>query len=183
MRFGHLKLTVPIGVVLLSLLLAGCETKDVKSAKNVKNDCIDAICERAYELGEIARFSLKAIERVGPVTTFVVPANLDAQARTALTDLRPVIDVENMPSSGDYSQPKGYFLVRRFTMDKTDAAFEGKLGPVLKPGLPGYEDNCGTTFIIPFEAEDEAKVKVWANHSYKTQVCSSTNFIVPGGEQ
>jgi len=76
--------------------------------------------------------------------------------------------------------------VQTFSMDKTDAAFEGKLGPALKPGLPGYEDNCGTIFIIPFEAEDKEedkkKVKVWANHSYKTQVCSSTNFIVPVGQ-
>ena len=180
MRFGHLKLAAVLGVALLSLLLAGCETKDVK---NVKNVCKDAICERAYELGEIAGYSLKLIERIGPVTTFIVPANLDAQARKALADLRPVIDVENMPSSGDYSQPKGYFLVQTFSMDKTDAAFEGKLGPVLKPGLPGYEDNCGTTFIIPFEAEDKAKVQVWASHSYKFQVCSSTNVIVPVGQQ
>lgn len=183
MRFGHLKLGAPLGVAVLSLLFAGCETRDVKNVKKVKNVCIDASCERAYELGEIASYSLKLIEQIGPVTTFIVPANLDAQARKALTDLRPVIDVENMPSSGDYSQPKGYFLVQTFSMDKTDAAFEGKLGPVLKPGLPGYEDNCGTTFIIPFEAEDKEKVTVWANHSYKFQVCSSTNVIVPIGQQ
>ena len=183
MQFGYLKLAAVLEVALLGLLLVGCETKNVKHVRKVKNDCKDAICERAYELGEIASYSLKLIERIGPVTTFVVPANLDAQARKALTDLRPVVDVENMPSSGDYSQPKGYFLVQTFSMDKTDAAFEGKLGPVLKTGLPGYEDNCGTTFIIPFEAEDKEKVKVWASHSYKFQVCSSTNVIVPVGQQ
>jgi len=193
MRFGHLKLVVPLGVALLSLLLAGCETKEVKNVNkvkrvNIKNVCDDAAsCKRAHELVEIATYSLKLIERIGPVTTFVVPANLDAQMRNALANLRPVIAVENMPSSEDYIQPKGYFLVQTFSMDETDAAFEGKLGPVLKPGLPGYEDNCGTIFIIPFEAEDKVedktKVKVWANHSYKFQVCSSTNVIVPIGQQ
>jgi len=192
MRFGHLKRTASIGVAVLSLLLAGCETKDVKNVKSVKsvhikNVCDDATsCKRALELVEIATYSLKLIEHIGPVTTFVVSAKLDAQTRNALANLRPVIDVENMPSSGDYNQPRGYFLVQTFSMDKTDAAFEGKLGPALKPGLPGYEDNCGTIFIIPFEAEDKEedkkKVKVWANHSYKTQVCSSTNFIVPVGQ-
>ena len=190
MRFGYLKLAAPLGVVLLSLLLAGCETKGVKSVKHVtiKNVCDDATsCKHAKELAEIATYSLKLIERTGPITTFVIPANLDAQARNALANLRPVIAVENMPSSGDYSQPKGYFLVQTFSTDETDAAFEGKLGPVLKAGLPGYEDNCGTTFIIPFEAEDKeedkAKIKVWANHSYKFQVCSSSNVIVPVGQQ
>jgi hypothetical protein len=180
MRFGHLNLAALLGALLV-LLLAGCETKNVK--KDVKNVCIDAICERGYELGEIASYSLKLIERIGAVTTFIVPANLDVQARKALADLRPVVDLENMPTSGDYSQPKGYFLVQIFSMDKTDAAFEGKLGPVLKAGLPGYEDNCGTTFIIPFEAEDKEKATVWANHSYKFQVCSSTNVVVPVGQQ
>jgi len=180
-------------VALLSLLLVGCETKGVQNGKNVKkvdikNVCDDAAsCKRANELVEIATYSLKLIERIEPVTTFVVPANLDAQARNALANLRPVIAVKDMPSSGDYIQPKGYFLVQTFSMDETEAAFEGKLGPVLKPGLPGYEDNCGTTFIIPFEAEakveDNAKVKVWANHSYKFQVCSSTNVIVPVGQR
>lgn len=187
MRFGHLKLTAVIGIALLGLPLAGCETKGVKKV-NIKNVCDDAkSCMRANEFVEIATYSLKLIERTGPVTTFVVPANLDAQARNALANLRPVIAVENIPSSGDYIQPKGYFLVQTFSMDEMEAAFEGKLGPVLKPGLPGYEDNCGTTFIIPFEAEDKVedkgKVKVWANHSYKFQVCSSTNVIVPVGQR
>src|SRR5947209_3198446 len=124
MRLVQMKLAAPLGLALLSLVLAGCETKNIKNIKNVKNVCQDAICERAYELGEIASYSLKLIERIGPITTFVVPANLDAQARNALANLRPVVDVENMPSSGDYGQPKGYFLVQTFSMDKTDAAFE-----------------------------------------------------------
>jgi hypothetical protein len=176
MQLARLKLAAKLVFVpLLSSVLAGCATTQYHCKRDNKRDD----CQREYDFYSIANFALKAIERIGPVTTFVVPANLDAYARGALADLRPVIELNDMPSSGEYSQLKGYFLVQIFSVAESSAEFDGRLGPVLRPGQPGSEDNCGITFIMPFELELEDKHPVWASHSYKTHVCDSTHFIVP----
>lgn len=176
MRFIRLRLSaLTFVVLLLSSVLAGCATTKYRcKVDNYRNDC-----QREYDFYSIASFALKAIERIGPVTTFVVPAKFDAYARGALAELRPVIELKDMPSSDQYSQPKGYFMVEVFSVNKSSAEFDGRLGPVARAGQPGSEDNCGTNFIMPFELELEDKHPVWASHAYKTQVCDSTHFIVP----
>ncbi|MBS0160926.1 MAG: hypothetical protein JSS26_20290 [Nitrospira sp.] len=164
-----------IVVLLLSSVLAGCATTKYRcKTDNYRNDC-----QREYDFYSVASFALKAIERIGPVTIFVVPAKFDAYARGALAELRPVIELKDMPSSGEYSQPKGYFVVEVFSVNESSAEFDGRLGPVPRSGQPDSEGNCGTTFVMPFELELEDKHPVWASHSYKTQVCDSTHFIVP----
>ena len=176
MQLARLKLAAPLVVtLLLSTGLAGCATQ---------YHCKRDNCQREHDFDSIADFALKAIERVGPVTTFVVPPKLDAYARGALAELRPVIELENMPSSGEYSQLKGYFLVQTFNVAESGAEFDGRLGPVIREGHPGSEVTCGTTFTMPFELEanTETKHQEWASHSYKTQVCSATHFIVPVGQ-
>jgi len=162
----------------MSSAQAGCATTKYRCKHDNKRDN----CQREYDFYSIANFALKAIERIGPVKTFVVPPKLDIYARGALADLRPVIELENMPSSGEYSLPDGYFLVQVFSVDESIAEFDGRRGPVLRPGQPGSEDHCGTTFIMPFELEREDKRQVWASHSYKTKVCDSTHIIVPVGQ-
>jgi len=156
----------------LSSALASCATQYA---------CKRANCQREHDFDSIAKFALESIERVGPVTAFVVPTNLDAYARGALADLRPVIELKDMPSSNEYSQLDGYFLVQVFTVDESGAEFDGKLGPLIREGHTGREDNRGTIFIMPFPLEDniEDKHKAWASHSYKTQACDSTHVIVP----
>lgn len=179
MRLVHLRLEAAlVTVLLLSSVLAGCASTQFRCKRDNKRDD----CQREYDFSSIAKFALTTIERVGPVTTFVVLDKLDAYARGALADLRPVIELNNMPSSGEYSQPEGYFLVQVFSVAESGAEFDGRLGPVLRSRQPGSEDNCGTTFIMPFELEREDKHPVWASHSYKTLVCDSTHFIVPAHE-
>jgi hypothetical protein len=172
--------TLLVMVLLLTSVLAGCATTQYRCKRDNERDN----CQREYDFYSIADFALKAIERIGPVTTFVVPPNFDAYARGALAELRPVLELENMPISGEYSQPKGYFLVQTFNVNQSSAEFDGRLGPAVREGHPGSETNCGTTFIMPFELEKnlETKHEEWASHSYKTQVCSSTHFIVPAGQ-
>jgi hypothetical protein len=63
------------------------------------------------------------LSRIGPVTTFVVPAKFDPYARGALAELRPVIELKDMPSSDEYSQPKGYFVVEVFSVNGSSAEF------------------------------------------------------------
>ena len=74
MRSGHFKVAVKLGVALLGLVLAGCATTQHRCKRDNKRDD----CQREYDFNSIANFALKAIERIGPVTTFVVPAKLDA---------------------------------------------------------------------------------------------------------
>ena len=181
MRLGRSKLPATLLMVLLvSSVFAVCATTRYRCKHDSKRDD----CQREYDFYSITRFALDGIERIGPVKTFVVPANLDAYARGALADLRPVIELKDMPSSDEYSQPEGYFLVQVFSVSESSAEFDGRLGPVVREGHPGSEDHCGTTFVMPFELEKDTEDNhtKWASRSYKTQVCDSKHFIVPAHE-
>jgi len=177
MQLVHLKLALVIAL-LLGSVVPGWATTHYRCKRDDKREN----CQRQYDFYSIARFALNAIERIGPVKSFVVPPNFDVYARAALAELRPVTEAGSMPSSGEYSQPAGYFLVQVFSVDESGAEFDGRLGPVIAEGHPGREDNCGTTFIMPFEPEVVDSHQEWASRSYKTQVCSSSHVIVPVGQ-
>jgi hypothetical protein len=179
MQLVRLKLAAAlVFALLLSSVVPGWATTQWRCKRDDKREN----CQRQYDFYSIARFALKAIERIGPVKTFVVPSNFDVYAHGALGELRPVIEVGSMPTSGEYSQPVGYFLVHVFRVDESGAEFDGRLGPVFAEGRPGREDNCGTTFVMPFEPEVVDSHQEWASRAYKTQVCSSSHFIVPVGQ-
>ena len=141
-------------------LLAGCAVVTSRSAQ--KFVATDA------DFGDIAGASLKFVERTAPVTTIVLPANVDPRARAALKRLRPLIRPDQIPASDIYKLPTGYFVVETFDIDADGvASFEGQLGPVRQvPELPATDD-CGIRFSIPFALEGND----WASHTLKKSVC------------
>lgn len=125
-----------------------------------------------YQLAEAA---LKLVERRGPVSVIVVPADLDPRARAALKHQRKVISVADLPKNTGVALPKGYFLLQAFTITEREALFEGELGPV-SSGLTaiGIPD-CGLTFSVPFYLDGAD----WYQPSYKILDCSQSRNWVP----
>jgi hypothetical protein len=137
--------------------------------------CSDQRCQNLHDFAALAAACLKVVENTGAVRLFVVPEDLNAHALKGLEALRPIRTQDPTQSMDSVRLGKGEFLVRKFSVDEAQADCEGTLGPALRAASSGDIENCGTTFLIPFELEGDH----WANHSYKTVVCSPDNQIIP----
>jgi hypothetical protein len=82
------------------------------------------------DFSSVARGALAFIERDHSEVTLVVSPAIDARARVALNALRKTVTPDGVPRSEEYTLPKGYFLLRTFSITGDGATFEGALGPI-----------------------------------------------------
>ena len=150
----------PYAVLLLACLVAGCANVGLRE-------------NRAFELqdgdfGLIAGAALEIVERLGPVRTIVVPANIDPRVRAALARRRPLVADERTP----LALPAGYFRLEIFRIDDDGQAFfEGDLGPT---GCP-MDAGCGKNISIPFILRGDD----WFNPSYKIVDYAQRREVIP----
>jgi len=149
-----------IAAIAAASLLAACVGTTPRSTQN--------FIATESDFADIAAMSLKFVERTAPVSTIVLPANIDPRARAALKRLRPLIAPDKVPASDTYKLPAGYFALQTLDIDAEGiATFEGQLGPVRKVPEPPATDDCGIRFSIPFALEGND----WASHTLKKSVC------------
>ena len=124
--------------------------------------------ERDSDYGLIARAAVKLVERIGPVSQFVVPPDLDRRALAALRQLRPVVPASRL--AGNQGLPAGFFLIETITIQGDGlATFEGDLGPT---GCPG---GCGKNISIPYILQGDD----WYNPSFKIVDYAQHREVVP----
>ncbi|HEY2397250.1 MAG TPA: hypothetical protein VGH81_14910 [Rudaea sp.] len=149
-----------LAIISLICCVAGCANVGLREYQ--------AFELRDSDYGLIARAAVKLVERIGPVSQFVVPPDLDRRALAALKQLRPVIPASRLP--GAPGLPAGFFLIETFSIE-TDglATFEGDLGPT---GCPG---GCGKNISIPYILQGDD----WYNPSFKIVDYAQHREVIP----
>jgi hypothetical protein len=166
MRNARLNLAKIAMLIVLAFLISACGST---------YKCPDKRCQNLHDFASLAVACLKIVENTSVVSAFVLSDDIEPRALDALALVRPI----RMKSRGlpieSLRLAKGEFLVRKLSVAEAEADCEGTLGPALRAASSIDVENCGTTFLIPFELEGDH----WASHSYKTVVCSPDNRIIP----
>lgn len=127
------------------------------------------------DFGLIADAALKMIERTHHVAAFVVSADTDPRARSALRKLRQVVAPEAVPKPAELVLPDEYFVIERFTIENSVAMVEGQIGPITKAAEGRNLPGCGLRFSMAFFWE----IKEWRSHSYKVLDCAQPRSWTP----
>jgi hypothetical protein len=146
--------------MVLSCCVAGCANVGLREYQPFE--------QRDSDYGLIARAAVKLVERLGPVSRFVVPPDLDRRALAALKQLRPVVPASQL--AGNHGLPEGSFLIETFSIQADGlATFEGDLGPT------GCAAGCGKNISIPYILQGDD----WYNPSFKIVDYAQHREVVP----
>lgn len=137
----------------------------------------------ADDFNEIAEATFALIDPNKSITVIVVPSTLDPRAVAALKQVRPIIPFVPAAPTATEILPAGYFLIRTFTIEGTDAeaqaTIEGQFGPVTRTMTAANLPDCGKIYSVVFYL----KGGEWFNPSYKVETCTETRHWIPIDEQ
>lgn len=156
-----------VRVVLACAVLASCAGLQRGKIAIVDSD-FDAIAEIA----------LKKIDPRETIAKIVVPADADPRARKALSRLRTVVTLAQVPSSNELILPNGYFLLRTFRVEMDGALFEGQIGPVTRKLTKANLQDCGRIYSVPLFLRESD----WYNPNYKVATCDEQRVWWPADE-
>ena len=127
-----------------------------------------AMAEAKSDYIEIVSKAVVVLDRAdGPVTTFIVPDNAEAELVIALKTVGKISERAALPKSEKYTLPKGYFIVEEIRYKGNTGVVTGIAGPGALKGTLGAEVDCGKRYSISFSRTDGK----WENGPYKTKYC------------
>ena len=114
---------------------------------------------------EILRQVVVVLDREdGPITSFIAPADANADLVAALKTVAKTVQRAKVPKSAKYTLPKGYFIVEKIDADRV----VGIAGPGALKGTLGADIDCGKRYSILFSHTNGK----WLSGSYAVQECA-----------